>query len=136
MFTWERFQVTNVLQKACSFSYWLNMTSWVSHFFAGRRRKLRWDILWWTIPTIHVWFQTSLSSVSDHITVEEDSSSGGVYLLLRMQKYGCHVLSPFNLTSLNLLSFHCDFVHKFINKDNKSLAILIKMNRGWFSLRI
>jgi hypothetical protein len=46
------------------------------------------------------------------LPAEEDLSLGGVYVLLPMQKYLRRVLSPSDMTSLNLLSFQCNSGHR------------------------
>ena len=58
------------------------------------------------------------------LPAEEDLELGGVYVLLPMQKYLRRVLSPSDMTSLNLLAFQCNSGDRKLSCNSKIWPIL------------
>jgi len=58
------------------------------------------------------------------LPAEEDLALGGVYVLLPMQKYLRRVLPPSDMTSLNLLSFHCNSGHRKLSLNSRIFPTL------------
>lgn len=58
------------------------------------------------------------------LPAEKELLLGGVYLLLPMQKYLRRVLSPSDMTSLNLLAFNCNSGHRKLSCDSRIFPAL------------
>lgn len=58
------------------------------------------------------------------LPAEKDLLLGGVYVLLPMQKYLRRVLSPSDMTSLNLLAFNCNSDHRKLSCDSRIFPAL------------